>query len=462
MKNTENQNTDDTLAASPKRKKGFLIFYILFALTLAALALAALSHVSSVLEEYEAAQPDTIAVECAEKIRQAALKNRLDEVLSFSNVRKEMNISDEEYRQFQQEIAGCDKLTVKKASNDGDEEGVLCYNILLNDTFTVAQYKIKSIEQKTKLAIFTVDTWTEKSLEATMFSEEFTLPSSVSVSMNGKKAEGVLSEDEKTVSYKLCSIIKPDIVISDILGNSVSYTNEGEYSFKEYKLTLPSNFTVTGKEIIPPTSEETEPIDEFTNLYAYFSDTPVMCSYDLFVMENRDYSLTVLDNYGQEVDISEMGDVITITEQTRKDTLPQNIENPPNPLEIAKQWNLFMTKDLAGERYGFYTMAKYLFKDSTQYNRAWEWVTGDDISYTSVHTLGNPPFTKEEVKNFVSYGDRCFSCEIYLEKTLYLTVTGGVATDTMHSIFYFGYLDDTDNGIDDPHWGIIDTASIFE
>ncbi|MDE6724117.1 MAG: hypothetical protein K2J79_00780 [Ruminiclostridium sp.] len=443
-----------------KRKKGFLIFYLIFILVLAVLGFAAVNYVSAVLVEYEAAQPDKMAMDCAEEIHNAAKEKRLDKVLSFAAVKREIEISDEEYERFQQEIAN-GTLTVKKFSEADEGKNVLCYNILLNDGSTVAKYKIKSMGQETKLAIFPIEKWKQQSLEATMYSEEFSLPSSVTVILNGEMAIGTPSEDGKTVYYRLCSITEPDIVISDVLGNSVPYSNEGKYSFKQYKLTVPSNFTVMGKEPVSPTSEEKTPMEELNRIYDLFPDLPVLYSYDLIVMENKDHSLTVLDNNGQNVDISEKGDVISITSLSSSDAVSDKIENPPDPLEIAKQWSLFMTKDLNGDRYGFYTMAKYLFKDSDMYNRAWEWATGPDIAYTSLHTLAYPPFTKEEVKNYITYSDKCFSCEIFLEKPLYLDV-GSTAIDTIHSVFYFGLMDDTDNGIDDPHWGIIDAVSVFE
>ena len=460
MKRIEYIDIDEKFSkTSPLRKKGFLIFYLVLIVILVILGFMAINYVSSVLVEYEASQPDKMAIDCAEEIHNAAKENRLDKVLSFAAVKREVDISNEEYERFQQDIAS-GSLTVKKSS-ETNEKNVLCYNILLNDGSTVAKYKIKSMGQETKLAIFPIEKWKQQSLEATMYSEEFSIPASVTVTLNGELAEGTPSEDGATVSYRLCSINEPDIVISDVLGNSVPYSNEGKYTFKQYKVTVPSNFTVMGKEPISPTSEEKTPIEELNRLYDIFPEVPVLRSYDLIVMENRDYSLTVLDNNGQEVDISEMGDVISITGLSGSDTLSEKIESPPDPLEIAKQWSLFMTKDLKGDKFGFYVMAKYLFKDSDMYGRAWEWATGPDILYTSLHTLAYPPFTQEEVKNYIAYSDRCFSCEIFLEKPLYLN-KGGTAIDTTHSVFYFGFMDDSDNGVDDPHWGLIDAVSVFD
>ena len=238
MKRVEYINIDEKFSKkSPLRKKGFLIFYLVLIAILVILGFMAINYVSSVLVEYEAAQPDKMAIDCAEEVHNAAKENRLDKVLSFAAVKREIDISQEEYEKFQQEIAK-GTLTVKKSS-EADEKNVLCYNILLNDGSTVAKYRIKSMGQETKLAIFPIEKWKQQSLEATMYSEEFSLPASVTVTLNGKIAEGTPLEDGSTVSYRLCSITKPEIVISDVLGNSVPYSNEGKYTFKQYKITVP-------------------------------------------------------------------------------------------------------------------------------------------------------------------------------------------------------------------------------
>ena len=127
----------------PKRKKRFLTFYLVFVLTLIIITVISLVYVSSVLREYEAYQPDKLAADCMNEIKQAAEDGRLDKVLSFAAVKKETDISQEEYEQFQQEVAK-GKLSVKKSSNKDEEKDILCYNIILNDKSTVAKYKIKS------------------------------------------------------------------------------------------------------------------------------------------------------------------------------------------------------------------------------------------------------------------------------------------------------------------------------
>ncbi len=442
--------------AIPKRKKsGFWLFYAVFFVLLAVLSLLAVFYITSVLREYEETQPDKMALSCAEEIKKAAGENRLDKVLSFADVKRETDFTDEDLAEFQREIADSE-LTVKKLSGKA-EDGIVTYNIYCDGSAAIAKYKIKSIGQKTMLGIFSSDIWQVVGLDAAMFSREFVLPVGVKVFVDGEEEKGIPNDGGSTVNYKISSIKKPEIRITDLLGNSALYKEDGEYKFKEYKITVPTNFTVMGKEAVDLSYAEVSPVSEYKSVSEYFPDMPGVAAYDFFVMENSEYSLTILDNNGENVDISGMDEVINITAQSGKDLMPQNIENPPEPLEIAKLWSLFLTDDLAGDLlHGFDKISPYLFEGSAQYERARAWATGIDITFTSVHSLSDPPFTKEEIKNFVSYGEHCFSCDILLEKPLHIST--GDLTDTLHSRFYFGYLSDTEDG--SPHWGILDIVGI--
>ena len=145
MKKNKCHDIDECLDKTfPKRKKGFLTFYLVFVLALTTITVISLVYVSSVLKEYETYQPDKLAADCMNEIKQAAEEGRLDKVLSFAAVKKETDISQEEYEQFQQEVAK-GKLSVKKSSNKDEEKDILCYNIILNGKSTVAKYKIKSL-----------------------------------------------------------------------------------------------------------------------------------------------------------------------------------------------------------------------------------------------------------------------------------------------------------------------------
>lgn len=462
-KNTEEEVSNVTIPYKSSRKigesqksgdkgHGFRNFYIGFAALLLILSACAVIYVHGILVEYENAQPDKIAQSCADNIKKAAQNGKLESVLSFDEIKKELDVSDEEIKSFEKEIAES-TLTYKKAKSDGSEYTV--YNILC-DNLTIAELKLKSVGQKTRLAIFTLDVWEISPVSAVGYSAEITLPSSVLITADGAPVEGT-TLDNNTVEYTVRSITKPDIVITDALGNSAGYSDDGKYDFKQYHISVPSNYTLMGKDAVSLDAATVSPDEAYRNIIEYFPDMPGIAEYELFIM-GGEYSLSILDNTGKEIDISNMGTNISLSGQIGVDALSDTVASAPDPLEVAKLWSNFMTDDIGGARHGFNTMAEYLFGGSSLYDQALAWATGVDITFTSKHTLSNPPFTTAEVGNFVIYSDKCFSCEILLEKPLHI-VTGDIV-DKIHSTFYFGYIDDTDNGVDDPHWGVVDIAGI--
>ena len=95
-----------------------------------------------------------------------------------------------------------------------------------------------------------------------------------------------------------------------------------------------------------------------------------------------------------------------------------------------------MTNDLIGQTNGYYKMEEHLIKDSYLAEKAFKWATGIDITFTSIHTLENPPFKNEVVTDYVRYSDKCFSCVIKFEKPMHLN-SGQTVVDSMNSTFYF-------------------------
>ena len=129
---------------------------------------------------------------------------------------------------------------------------------------------------------------------------------------------------------------------------------------------------------------------------------------------------------------------------------------------MAKMWSNFTTKDLTGGKYGLDTIRKYLIKDSYYWNMATAYAGGVDITFVSAHTLKADSFRNIKVTNYVSYGENCFSCHVYFDKAMYLTKTGAVVMETMDSTFYFVKYDDSDDGVDNPHWAIVDMIATTE
>lgn len=111
-----------------------------------------------------------------------------------------------------------------------------------------------------------------------------------------------------------------------------------------------------------------------------------------------------------------------------------------DPLTFAKNWSLFLTADLPGERYGLYTLTPNLVEGTALYKRAYSWATNVDITFTSMHTLDKDTFTNVKMNGFTVYNENAFSVDIYLEKNMTL-VNGEKRVDTINDTFYYAYID---------------------
>ena len=111
-----------------------------------------------------------------------------------------------------------------------------------------------------------------------------------------------------------------------------------------------------------------------------------------------------------------------------------------DPLTFAKNWSLFLTADLHGERYGLYTLTPNLVEGTALYKRAYSWATNVDITFTSMHTLDKDTFTNVKMNGFTVYNENAFSVDIYLEKNMTL-VNGEKRVDTLNDTFYYAYID---------------------
>ncbi len=111
-----------------------------------------------------------------------------------------------------------------------------------------------------------------------------------------------------------------------------------------------------------------------------------------------------------------------------------------DPLTFAKNWSLFLTADLPGERYGLYTLTPNLFEGTALFKRAYSWATNVDITFTSMHTLDKDTFTNVKMNGFTVYNENAFSVDIFLEKNMTL-VNGEKRVDILNDTFYYAYID---------------------
>lgn len=111
-----------------------------------------------------------------------------------------------------------------------------------------------------------------------------------------------------------------------------------------------------------------------------------------------------------------------------------------DPLEFAKNWSLFLSADLEGNRWGLYTLTPNLIEGTAIYQRAYNWATQVDITFTSFHTLDKDTFTDIKVDNYIVYNEHAFSVDVYLKKHMTLN-DGQKRTDVMNDRFYYAYYD---------------------
>lgn len=132
---------------------------------------------------------------------------------------------------------------------------------------------------------------------------------------------------------------------------------------------------------------------------------------------------------------------VTYFKTDDKDAAFEKLTNKDyDPLTFAKNWSLFLTADLPGERYGLYTLTPNLVEGTALYKRAYSWATNVDITFTSMNTLDKDTFTNVKMNGFTVYNENAFSVDIYLEKNMTL-VNGEKRVDTLNDTFYYAYID---------------------
>ena len=136
-------------------------------------------------------------------------------------------------------------------------------------------------------------------------------------------------------------------------------------------------------------------------------------------------------------------------------TVPDEVSGEIDVLKAAQDWSLFLTQDLAFSR-----IRDYLIPGSYQYEVAWKYATGEDITFTSAHTLLDPAFTGNTVTNFTWITGDCFSVDISFVKHMRLR-TGKLVDDPMNDRFYFVRYDDTADDVDNPTWKLVSMKEIL-
>lgn len=282
-----------------------------------------------------------------------------------------------------------------------------------------------------------------------IYDYNLTLPSSLSLSLNGTPLNGEKTADGYRM-YDICVLTKPEVVISDLYGNTVNY--EGGNTLPLTTLTIDAtdrhSITVNGSPV-PSTAVTYRANPDYEPFVEYVANIPSLATFEIAVLQN-DPDIAIVDPMGNPVAWENGTRTLDLTEIVGAETLPESIAAVVNPLEIAKKWSLFVSKDLPGQSYGLYDIAQYLIPNSYQYKIATNYAYGIDITFTSIHSLGNPPFTGEIMTNYVKITDDCFSVDVSFSK--HMILSNGELVDTMNERLYFVKYDNPADDWDTPTW----------
>lgn len=271
-------------------------------------------------------------------------------------------------------------------------------------------------------------------VKVVLFDYSLTLPRTLTVTVDGVEHTGDALSDG-TVRHDIRCLSRPDVKISDLFGNTAAYEGGNSLDLTYISVTAPDNYTITadGAPVPVKAGEEIENAS-LDNIRKYDAAVPRYYDYCIAVLK-KDADIEIKDLFGERVEFDREASSVDLIGAGGLDGVPADIAAEVDVLAAAKRWSLFMTKDLEGTSYGFGTISKELIEGSPLYDSAEKWATGIDITFTSNHTLGNPPFSQETLTNFTRLSENSFYADVTLVKDMY--VSGGLVPDVMNNRLYF-------------------------
>lgn len=389
------------------KKKKLPVFWIglgIWVIVLLIFSAIFLNYTEKSLEKYEAAQSENAMKEYMAEFKAMVDDNTIADKAILQQGTGEFESADVHKELYLKQFEGVTGYTFEK-----DPESYLTeepvYDVYAGENM-VAKVTLAAKNERTIFAILTIMDWEVKSIEAvyTVTENSYTInvPSNYTVSVNGT----TLTDTHKT-------------------GDSTSNP-------------------------------------EFVNVNEYF-EMPEIVEYKVDKLINQ-AEIKIFDENATEITYTLEGEngnyLINLGLPAAQDDVPD--EYYDDALKMAKAWEDFLTADLDGANYGLETIRQYLIKDSYYWDMATDYAYGVDITFISDHTLLDPAYSNVTLSDFVSYGEDCYSCHIYFEKNMKLTRTGETRVDIIDSKFYFVNYDDTDDGVDNPHWAIVDMIATTE
>ncbi len=255
------------------------------------------------------------------------------------------------------------------------------------------------------------------------------LPKSIAVTLDSLPCVGTERDDGYMV-YSIRQLDKPEVVISDLYGNSVTYEG-GSLEMTQLTVLCDENYKVSVNSAPVPEDAIYRTVPK---KYKIIEDTvdnlPMNMEYDIAVLKEGAV-ISVTDPDGNSVVLPEGEKLLDLTTVNGSDTIPAEIENSIDVLTVAKKWSLYMSNDCS-----FGEISAYMLPDSYQYEVAYKYSTSVDRTFFSGHVLLDPTFTDTSVGNYVQITEDCFSVDISLVKHMRLNSAQNV-DDAMNDRFYF-------------------------
>lgn len=388
-----------------KGKSKFKKFLIVYTVILVICMMAFLWYVADSLMKYEANQIDNYMESAINKIIKDSVTGKIEEYIDVSEMKiSEFEKNETTISQGFEELFINNKITYKLNEESKSEEKLI-YNIYANEEL-ILEVELNGSQKENRLGLLTFEKW---------------------------KIEKITSKMEN--GLYTCNILVPN--------NYSVYINDQKLSEGQMKEKVQE--------------DGLEQISKYVEI-------PYVVKYEITNLLKQP-NVKILDENNKNVECKFEGNTISEILEFEKIENAEDavvmIKNKPDIMQVAKNWSLYLTDDLSGRLHGFYNINKYLIKDSEIYKYAYNWATGVDITFVSSHTLENPRFTDEVIKNFEIYNENAFSCEVYLQKNMRLK-SGKRIEDKMHEKMYFAYYDDTQDNIDNPTWKLVNMQSIID
>lgn len=337
------------------------------------------------------------------------------------------------------------------------EDGVINISDGKSITYTVSNmylapdFEIKN--QDGNIVDFKVD---KNKVLAEFYDYYLTLPTTLKVHVNDALLTGEIQENNRAF-YTIRTLEKPEVIISDYYGNSISYEGKNEIPLTYMTVLADSRYSVKvdgqdiAKEAITVSANR-----EYEQLKDYVENLPQINQYEIALLK-ADAEVAITDEKGNPVSYEPGKEEYDFTNnQSNISEIPSEITAEIDILKMAQDWSLFMSNDKK-----FAELEHYLIKDSYQYNIAREYATGVDITFVSNHRLANPAFTENSVTNFKWIAENCFSVDVYFIKHMIIRANEKV-DDTTNNRLYFVKYDDTEDGIENPTWKIVSMREILK